>query len=321
MKKLPKIDVSVITTGNQKLIFPCLESLYKQYEGDFELYIILNCVPEEIARGLKEKFPQANFIENKEKEPFANNHNCVIERTNNKYILILSDDVKILDNTLSELVQYMENHSKAGMVNPKLLNEDLSLQECTYSDPDLFRAFLNYFGIRKFISFNKITYALSSLFYKKGASRFWNHDRTCEVNSLRGPFMLVRRKAIEEVGLMDEITLTCGEETEWMHRFNKKGWKIIFYSEAEIIHYGQQTNKKQPMVVKEGEVKSILNFFRKHKPPFQYIVLRFIIITSSFLKYLFCLIIFKKDLANLQLKNINNALHPETFLKGKRIFY
>ncbi len=321
MKELSKIDVSIITTGDQKLIFPCLESLYETYKQEMDVYIVLNCVPKEIAKDLKNKFPQASFIENKEKEPFANNHNYVIERTKNKYILVLSDDVKILDNALDKLVEYMENHPSVGMVNPKLLNEDLSMQQCTYSAPDLFRAFLHYFGIRELIPFNKITYTVSSLLYKKGASRFWNHDETCEIDSVRGAFMLTRRKAIEEVGLMDEITLTCGEETEWMHRFNKKGWKIIFYSEAEVIHYGQQTNKKQPLLVKEGEVKSILNFFRKYKSPFQYLLLRFIIITSSFLKYLFYLIIFKKDLASLQLKIINNALHPQKFLKGKRIFY
>ena len=317
---MPEVDVSINTVGEQRLIFPCLESLYKTHKGKINTFITLDCVPEKIARKIKSRFFNANIIK-EENKSFAEKHNYVMEKTHNKYILILSDDVKILGNALSKLIEYMENHPNVGMVNPRLLNKDLSLQQCTYSYPDLFKASLHFFGIRELIPFNKVTYKLASLFYKKGESRFWNHDKTCEVDNVKGVFMLVRRKAIEEVGLMDEVTSVYGEETEWQYRFNKKGWKIIFYPGAEVIHYGQQTNKKQPSTIREGEIKGTLNFFKKHKPPFQYLLLRFIIVTSSFLKCLFYLIIFKKDLASSQLKNINSALYPERFLKGKRIFY
>lgn len=321
MKNFPRIDISVVTRHNQRLIFECLESIHENYEGEMDVFIILDSVPEKKSSEIKSRFPGANFIENQNNRFFAEKHNYVIEKSNNKYVLILSDDTKVLDDALGKLVSYMEENPEVGMVSPKLLNKDLSLQESTYSAPDLFKAFLHFFGVRKFIPFNKITYKISFFIYKKGESRFWDHNETCCVDNLRGAFVLVRRSTIEEVGLMDEVTTVYGEETEWQHRFNKKGWKIVFYPKAEVIHYGQQTNKKELSSVKEGEVKGILNFFRKHKPSFQYFLLRMIIVTSSLLKILFFFLTFNKKMILFYLEVINNALHPQKFLKGKRIFY
>jgi len=216
---------------------------------------------------------------------------------------------------------YMNKNPDVAVISPQLLNSDLSLQHSTYGFPNLFTTTLGILGIRKLIPFNKFTYKFVSFFFKRGGSRFWEHNKTCEVDTMRGACVLVRRKAIEEVGLMDEVSLAYGEETEWHYRFKKGGWKIIFYPEAQTIHYGGQTTKNQPLHIKKEEIKGSLNFYRKHRNILEYFSLRVMIIFTVFLKWIFNFIIQQKGKANLYLNIIKIALNPGKAFQGKRVFY
>lgn len=316
-----KVSISIITgRGGEKFILSCLDSICKTYKGLMKIFVTSNLASPEIINKIKRQFPRVHLIINKEKKGFAENHNNVIEMTDGEYILILNDDTVIRDNAIEKLINYMDEHSDVAAISPKLLNPDLSLQQSTYGFPNLFTNTLNLLGIRKLIPFNKFTYKLVSTFCKDGQSRFWEHNKICEIDTLRGACVLMKRKAIKDVGLMDEICLAYGEETEWHYRFKKKGWKIIFYPEAEIIHYGQQTTKDEKFILKE-KIKGILNFYKKHKSKFSYYFLRTIIIFIFFFQSFFSLMAMQKKIAESYFEIIKIALDPEKSFRGKRIFY
>jgi len=321
MEQRVKIDISIITSGDEKLIFPCLNSIYKTHQDKMEIFVTSNLAPPKIINKIKKQFPEVHFIMNKERKGFAENHNNIIERAHGEYILILNDDTVVLDNAIEKLIAYMNKNPDVAVISPQLLNSDLSLQHSTYGFPNLFTTTLGILGIRKLIPFNKFTYKFVSFFFKRGGSRFWEHNKTCEVDTMRGACVLVRRKAIEEVGLMDEVSLAYGEETEWHYRFKKGGWKIIFYPEAQTIHYGGQTTKNQPLHIKKEEIKGSLNFYRKHRNILEYFSLRVMIIFTVFLKWIFNFIIQQKGKANLYLNIIKIALNPGKAYQGKRVFY
>jgi len=315
------IDISIITSkGAEKFILPCLESLYKNFRNQVNVYVTSNLASQEIINQIKSKFPKVNLVINNKKKGFAENHNNIIEKTNGKYVLVLNDDIVILNNAIEKLINYMEKNDNIAVISPQLLNPDLSIQNSTYNFPNFFTTSLNILGIRKFIPFNRFTYKLAEMFLKKG-SRFWEHNEITEVDTMRGACVLIRRSAIKEVGLMDEVSLAYGEETEWHYRFRKKDWKIVFYPEAKIIHYGQQTTKSQSLWVKEESIKGLLNFYRKHKSKFSYYFLRAIIMFTSFFLYLLSLITLQKKSASLHFKLIKITLNPNKAFCGKRIFY
>jgi len=317
-----KVDISIVVgKGNKRFILSCLQSIYETYDRKAKIFVTSNLASQDTIKEIKSRFPDVCLVVNKKKKGFAENHNNIIEISKGKYILILNDDTIILGSAIEKLVDYMDKHSEVAVISPKLLNPDLSLQPSTYSFPNLFTNSLNLLGIRKLIPFNKFTCKLISIFYRNGASRFWEHNKVCQVDTIRGACVLVRRKAIEEVGLMDEVSLAYGDETEWHYRFKKRGWKIIFYPRVSIIHYGEQTTKKQRLHIKKEEIKGLLNFYKKHKNIVSYYLLRGLIVFVFSFLYLFSLITFKKEIAKSYLEVIETSFYLERALKGKRIFY
>ena len=307
MKK-QKIDISIVFGGGKDdLIIGCLESIGKNYYGAAEIYVVSNLGSPNIQKIIKKRWPNIHLVVNCEAKGFAANHNQIIRRTSNPYVLILNDDVEILEGSLEKLINYLNHNPDAAAVSPKLLNPDGSLQQSTYSFPNLFTALVNFSGIRNLIPFNKFTYAVARLFLGSGESRFWNHDKTCVVDTVRGACVLMRRAAINEVGLMDEVCRAYGEETEWHYRFKKSGWKVVFLHDAEIVHYGQQTTSKKP--IKEEEVKGALNYFKKHKSKLDFCLFTLSIAVIFIAKGCFSAIFFRWDRAKINFKIAGNAVN------------
>jgi GT2 family glycosyltransferase len=97
---------------------------------------------------------------------------------------------------------------------------------------------------------------------KEGTSKYWAHDRTVVVDTLRGACVAMRMKAVRQVGPMVEVALVGGEETEWHRRFRDNGWKVVYYPEASVIHYGSQTVGGGASTHLPEYLKGALYFFR-----------------------------------------------------------
>lgn len=94
--------------------------------------------------------------------------------------------------------------------------------------------------------------------------RWWDRNDTREVDVVTGCFMLVRREAIDQVGLMDERFFMYGEETDWCYRFKQAGWRILFTPTAEIIHFGGKSTQEVLYKMLVQLRLSILQFTKKH---------------------------------------------------------
>lgn len=109
-----------------------------------------------------------------------------------------------------------------------------------------------------------------SRFFGRGMMTWWDFDEVRQVQAVCGCCSLVRREAIERVGLMDETYFFYGDESDWCYRFEKNGWKNLFTPDAKIIHYGGATTKRMPDTFKLQLFGSYLIFMRLHrsKPAF-----------------------------------------------------
>ena len=94
---------------------------------------------------------------------------------------------------------------------------------------------------------------------------WWQYNDVREVETVAGCFSLVRKEAIEQVGVMDELYFVYGDDPDWCYRFHKADWKIMFTPEAQIIHYGRQTTKKMPRKFLFQRFGSRLIFMKLHK--------------------------------------------------------
>lgn len=253
------LDVSVIIVNwnTRDILHNCLQSIYDQNSYvKFEVIVIDNASTDSSAEMVKSDFPQVKLIENPVNRGFAAANNQGLVITKARYVLLLNSDTLILDNAITEMVSFADANLEAAVVGCRVLNQDRSLQPTCFMFPSILNMLLSTTYLYKLFP--------GSRFFGREKMTWWSRDNVREVDVVTGCFMLVRRKAIEHVGLMDEQFFMYGEETDWCYRFKQAGWKVLFAPVGEIIHFGGQSSRKV-----RGEILiqlrlSILKFIHKH---------------------------------------------------------
>lgn len=274
------LEVSVVIGGDENLIFRAIDSFKKNCiwsDDQYRINIVANPSTEETLTSISTQYPDVRIFRNTERMGFARNHNLVLRQISAKYVLIINDDILFQDGSIQALINYMENNPQVGVVGPKLLNLDGTLQPSTYSFPTLIRSFGSISGFRDWLDTKPGFLELISKFIDRapGKSRLWDHNSTCEVDTLKGACLLIRMEALKKVGLMDEVSLMYVEETEWLYRFKENGLKVVFLPLAEIVHYGRVSSTKMgKMFIRIEETKGLLNYFEKHGSGLTYFLFR-----------------------------------------------
>ncbi|MEO0278618.1 MAG: glycosyltransferase [candidate division WOR-3 bacterium] len=308
------VDVSVVVGANTRLIFDCLDSFLKYAPADYTFRIVVTCnqANTDVPERLRTRFgaERLEIIENPQPRGFAENHNRILEKSTADYMFILNDDLIFLPNAVEKMLHFMERpeNQRIAALSPKLLNPDRTLQPSTYSFPSLLRAFLSISGLRAFIPFSPLMNRVASwLGLGRGRSRFWDHSQTVDVDTFRGACVLVRMQAVREVGLMHTFSLVGGEETEWHYRFWKRGWRVVFYPEAEVIHYGGQTVKRNP-VYRNEYLKGYLYFFSQHRSRLAFYTLCVLSLSALCARWIWNVIVRRLDMARVDLNGIRLIL-------------
>src|SRR5436190_13593303 len=172
------------------------------------------------------------------------------------YFLLLNSDAWAVRDAVEQLVAFAEEHPEAAVVGPKLLNPDGSLQRSVRGYPTVWRLATEYFFLRKLAPGTRAVNA----FY---AARF-AHDQVREAEWVMGACLLVRREAADTVGLFDEDFFMFSEETDWLYRFHRAGWKVLFFPGAEFVHVGGATTSQNWAPMYREQRRGHLRFFAKH---------------------------------------------------------
>jgi GT2 family glycosyltransferase len=185
----------------------------------------------------------------------------------------MNDDVEFLEGSISRPLEFMlaNGNERIGILSVRLLNKDGSLQPSTYKFAGVFRALIGISGLRRLLPLSdKLFFLAKILGYGDGKSQYWNHNKTVDVDSFRGAYMLVRGTAMKEVGLWNE---DGGEETEWHYRFHSKNWRVTFFSGVEVIHLKSMTVSTDPYADLVC-MNSFLIIFKKHENFWRYTALK-----------------------------------------------
>jgi GT2 family glycosyltransferase len=160
----------------------------------------------------------------------------------------------VVGDGLERLVAFADANPQAAVVGPRLLNQDGSLQRSARGEPTVWRLATEYLFLRKLAPRTRL---LNPLY--RGDFR---HDRVEEVDWLYGPALLVRRDAADAVGLFDEDFFMFSEEVDWLTRFRRAGWKVLFFPDAEVVHVGGASHGGRMYV---ENLRGHLRFLAKHR--------------------------------------------------------
>ncbi len=273
------MDVSVIIVAwnVRNFLQNCLESIYKETEGvEFEVIYVDNASEDKSVEMVREHFPEANIIQNTQNKGFVVANNQGIEAAKGRYVLLLNSDTVILDNAIAKTIEFADTHPEAAVVGCKLLNPDKTLQPTCFMFPSILNMLLSTSYLYKLFRKSK--------FFGRERMTWWDRSDTREVDVATGCYMLVRREAIDQVGVMDERFFIYADETDWCYRFKKNGWKIMFTPEIQIIHYGGQTTKQMTKEFRLQLQGSGLIFMKLHRNKLAFPLARLLAVMFFFLR-------------------------------------
>lgn len=269
------IDASIIIVNwnTKDILRDCLNSVIEQTKDIvYEIIVVDNASADGSAQMVRKEFPSVILIENSENLGFAAANNRGIKASKGRYILLLNSDTIILNNAIAQTLSFADNNQNAAAVACKVLNPDMSLQSTCFMFPSLLNMILSTSYLYKLLPKSK--------FFGRERMTWWGRDTVREVDAVTGCFMLVRRSAVEKVGLMDERFFVYGEETDWCRRFKQAGWKVLFTPDTEIIHYGKASSSQARSEMTLQLRAGILLFIKKHNNLLTYFLCR--ILTSLF---------------------------------------
>ena len=267
------ISIIIVNFNTKKLLRDCLESIYLHVSDvSFEVFVVDNASSDGSAAMVRELFPHVKLIENSENKGFGTANNQAMRIMTGKYALLLNSDTVLTRAAVGELFAFMEACPEAAMACGQLLNRDGSKQNSIASFPNL-------------LSFITNTTLLEYLFPAKYPSKRYRHINATEIDSGVGACMIIRKKAIDEVGMFDERYFFFFEETDWARQMKQAGWKIYFVPSARIFHLqGASIGSRFPSRVEY--YKSRYQYLKKWDGPLQYAVLMVIIFGRLLINWL-----------------------------------
>jgi GT2 family glycosyltransferase len=230
----PDLSIIIVNYRTYELTRQTIDSVInKKPTFTYDIYVVDNASCDGSLQKLQEDFAHQDyikFIENTDNRGFAHANNLAIKKSSSEYVLLLNSDTQIQKDCLSECLNYMEAVPEIGALGCKILLPDGALDKAgKRSFPDVTVSFYRMTGL-SFLFPRSKRFGRYNLMYL-------DENKTHEVDSLSGAFMMVRREAVEEVGLLDENFFMYGEDIDWCYRFKESGWKVVYYGRAEIIHY------------------------------------------------------------------------------------
>lgn len=221
-----------------------------------EIFVVDNHSADHSAEMVEQEFPACKVIANKNNPGFAIANNQAIKMAKGRYILVLNPDTIVAEDTLDKAIAFMDKNSGIGGLGIKMLDgSGIFLPESKRGIPSPWVAFCKMTGLSSFFSQSKLFSE-----YHKG---YLTADKNHPTEIMAGAFMLLRKKVLDKVGLLDEDYFMYGEDIDLSYRIVKAGYSNYYFSESAIIHFkGECTIKDK--IYHDRFYKAMILFAKKH---------------------------------------------------------
>lgn len=237
----PPPDLSVIIVNHNTVedLRQCLRSIYSaEHDCHYRVWVVDNASTDGSAEMVRREFSQARLLVNESNEGFARANNRAIDMSEGEFVLLLNPDTIVPDRAFDRILDFLLRTPDAGMATAKLVKEDGTLDlACRRSFPTPFDGLCRSLGLSDLFPDSRI--------FARYNLRYLDEDEIAEVDAINGAFMMVRREAIDEVGLLDEGYFMYMEDLDWCYRFGEAGWAIHYVPEATVVHLKGRSSRKK----------------------------------------------------------------------------
>ncbi|MCD4745984.1 MAG: glycosyltransferase family 2 protein [Bacteroidales bacterium] len=253
-----KLSIVIVNYNVKYFLEQCLYAVRKAINSiEAEVFVVDNNSVDGSVKMLNEKFPEVNIIINKDNKGFSKANNQAIKKAKGEYILLLNPDTVVEDDTFKKIISFMDKHPDAGGLGVKMLDgKGKFLPESKRGLPTPAVAFYKIFGLSKLFPKSK-TFAKYHLGYL-------DNNKIHEVEILSGACMLLRKKVLDKIGLLDESFFMYGEDIDMSYRIIKAGYKNYYFPETRIIHYKGESTKKSSVNYVFIFYNAMIIFAKKH---------------------------------------------------------
>jgi GT2 family glycosyltransferase len=264
------IDLSVIIVNwnVSAMLARCLETLFAHAtELILEVIVVDNASTDDSLTMLATRFPQVQRIANQENVGFAAANNQGLTASRGRYRLLLNPDTEVLDQALSRMVQYMDSHPQVGVLSPRLMLPDGTIQGGA----------AGYFPCPRTLFY--YAFMLQVLFPRR-VRALWLDEKSYRADEIAvdwvsGACLMLREEILAQVGGLDDSYFMYAEDIDWCYRIKQAGWQVICLSKLTIIHHiGGSTSQRSPGFVAQ-HIKGLDRYYRSKHPPLKVALMHF----------------------------------------------
>ncbi len=250
-----ELSIVIVNWNTRDLLLRCLRSVQDDVEtckpANVQTFVVDNASADSSGTMVKKRFPWAQLIENSENVGFARANNQALALCQGRYALLLNSDTAVHPGALRTLVQFMDAHPRAGAAGARLLNADGTLQISCLPMPTPGREFWR-------LMFLDRLWSLATYPMKR-----WDMDTPRRVETIKGACLLLRREALDRVGLLDERFFMYTEEVDLCYRLAQAGWELWYVPQAVVTHDGEASTRQVAASMYLQLYRSKVQFFRK----------------------------------------------------------
>jgi GT2 family glycosyltransferase len=274
LTRQPTCDLSIIIVSWNVagLLRDCLRSIDANRGAlDLEVIVVDSASSDNSVTMVQSEFPWVTLLACTENVGFPKGNNLGLAKANGRYVLLLNPDTVVLDDALSKMMAYMQQNPEVGVLGCQLRNGDGTVQSSKRRFPTLITAFFESTWLE--------TVAPSGVMASYYAQDLAD-DAVNDVDWVVGACMLAPRQVVDTVGGMDEAYFMYSEELDWCRRIKDSGWRVVYYPEAQIIHYVGQSSDQAVVARHINFQQAKLRYFRKYNGRFAAGVLRLFLLLN-----------------------------------------
>ncbi|TVX89397.1 glycosyltransferase family 2 protein [Paenibacillus agilis] len=234
------LSIIIVNYNTKQLTLNCVASvLESETEYTYEIILVDNASKDDTVVAVKQQYPCVHLIENKDNLGFSKANNQGMHVAKGRYVLLLNSDTIVQPDTFDIMIRFMDENPKVGSAGCKVVLPDGSLDKaCKRGFPTPAATFYYVSGISK-------RYPNSPKYnaYHRGDL---DENGSYPIDCLVGAFMMVRREAIEQVGMLDEDYFMYGEDVDWCYRIQQAGWVNYYHAATSILHLKRASSRNKP---------------------------------------------------------------------------
>ncbi len=252
----PVVSFLIVNYKVGDLVHQSIQSIEKHVKTPYEIIVFDNASNDGSTQSLMGQYDNTRVIASENNLGFGAGNNQAYKYSSGEFIFLLNPDTILIDDSVDRMIAYLKANQKTGLVSPRLLYEDGSLQRSI-------RQFYSYYGSlidNRFMNpviarFPKITEWLPGLL---------DHNKSQFIDWAKGAALLIRREVIEEIGLFDEQFFIYGEEMDLCYRIGEAGWGKVYLNSCSIIHLEGKSTIQSSSRMFLMNYKGMYLFLKKH---------------------------------------------------------